>query len=110
MSPWQICLERLEGELSPQLFNTWIRPLQAIEEEHGVRLLAPNRFVKDWVSEQYLNDIQEHLHSIVDNNFRLQIEVGSQNNTPAAQQQKLLKRRQSKNPSTPKPCRTTPAI
>lgn len=98
MSPWQICLERLEGELSPQLFNTWIRPLQAIEEEHGVRLLAPNRFVKDWVSEQYLNDIQEHLHSIVDNNFRLEIEVGSQNNTPAAQQQKTVETKAVKKP------------
>ena len=28
-NPWQGCLAQLEAELSPQLFNTWIRPLQA---------------------------------------------------------------------------------
>ena len=78
MSPWQKCLERLEGELTPQLFNTWIRPLQAIEMQDSIRLLAPNRFVMDWVNEQYYSSIQDHLNNILGNNYSLKIEVGSQ--------------------------------
>lgn len=78
MSPWQQCLERLEGELSPQLFNTWIRPLQAVVDQSSIRLLAPNRFVKDWVHEQYFPSIENHLNSIMENGFELKIEVGSQ--------------------------------
>lgn len=56
---WNRCLERLEAELSPQQFNTWVRPLQAAEEGQSLRLLAPNRFVLDWVREKYLERITE---------------------------------------------------
>ena len=51
---WQACLAQLEGELTSEQFNTWIRPLHAIEDNDCLRLLAPNRFVLDWVSEQFL--------------------------------------------------------
>ena len=47
----------LEGELSPQQFNTWIRPLQAVENHGSIRLYAPNRFVLDWINEQHLEQI-----------------------------------------------------
>jgi len=54
---WQACLERLEGELTAQQFNTWIRPLQAIEENDQLRILAPNQFVLDWVNSRFLDRI-----------------------------------------------------
>ncbi|MBK68443.1 MAG: chromosomal replication initiation protein DnaA, partial [Legionellales bacterium] len=60
-TPWKHCLEQLEGELSTQQFDTWIRPLHVIEKNGSVRLLAPNRFVQDWISERYLSRIQELL-------------------------------------------------
>ena len=48
---WSRCLEKLEGELSEQQLNTWIRPLQANVENGTLKLLAPNRFVLDWVKQ-----------------------------------------------------------
>ena len=56
---WKKCLERLEEELSAQQFNTWIRPLQAVCEQRLLRLLAPNRFVMDWVKERFIGRIAE---------------------------------------------------
>ncbi len=50
---------QLQGEVPEQQFNTWIRPLQAVEEPGVLRLLAPNRFVVDWVREHYLARISE---------------------------------------------------
>ena len=50
---WKKCLERLEEELSAQQFNTWLRPLHAVQDNHLLRLLAPNRFVVDWVREWF---------------------------------------------------------
>jgi len=49
---WEKCLSHLEGELSAQQLNTWLRPLQAIEEQDSLRLLAPNPYVQSWVQEQ----------------------------------------------------------
>ncbi|MGF1614051.1 MAG: chromosomal replication initiator protein DnaA [Gammaproteobacteria bacterium] len=75
---WQRCLDQLEGELSAQQLNTWVRPLHAIEEGDALRLLAPNHFVRDWVNEHLLSRIVEALGR-VSNNSELQIilEVGS---------------------------------
>ena len=58
---WQRCLDRLEDELSSQQFNTWIRPLQAIGDEDNIKLLAPNRYIKDQVNTQFLSRINELL-------------------------------------------------
>ncbi len=49
-SLWSRCLRVLESELPEQQFNTWVRPLQSIGRDGELRLLAPNRYVIDWVS------------------------------------------------------------
>ncbi len=56
---WKQCLERLEGELTAQQFNTWIRPLKVKAADDGICILAPNRFVLDWVSSRFLQRISE---------------------------------------------------
>ncbi len=89
MSVWALCVERLEGELPPQQFNTWIRPLQVVERKGSIRLLAPNRFVLDWVNKQYAARIEELLGGFFTNNdWRFSVEVGSQPlPQPAVQEQ-----------------------
>lgn len=82
ISVWKSCLEKLEGELSPQQFNTWIRPLQVIEEHNLIRLLAPNRFVLDWINEKYIDLIKTQLENLLNGeDFILKLEVGSQATT-----------------------------
>jgi len=54
---WNQCLRALELELSEQQFHTWIRPLQPIEEDGALKLLAPNRFVIDWIEKHCLDKI-----------------------------------------------------
>ena len=90
ISPWKRCLERLEGELSPQQFNTWIRPLHAIESENAVHLLAPNRFVLDWISERYLTRIEELLtgEQLNGEGISLKLEIGSRNSNEAQSKSK----------------------
>ena len=61
---WKKCLDRLEAELPPQQFHTWIRPLHAVEEQDTLRLLAPNSFVRDWVRKNLSDHILEVLSRI----------------------------------------------
>ena len=55
---WDTCVEQLARELTPEQLNTWIKPLQAEVKSQSVYLFAPNRFVKDWVSDRYLERIE----------------------------------------------------
>ncbi|MDG2155455.1 MAG: chromosomal replication initiator protein DnaA [Gammaproteobacteria bacterium] len=56
---WARCLQQLQTELTEQQVNTWIRPLQASEDEKGLHLRAPNRFVVEWVQSNCLDLIRE---------------------------------------------------
>jgi chromosomal replication initiator protein len=78
-SLWKQCLNALEGELPEQDFNTWIRPLQAIESAGELRLLAPNRFVVNWVESHSLDRLRGFCRRYEpDQETRITIEVGSQ--------------------------------
>jgi chromosomal replication initiator protein len=78
VSLWQQCLLRLENELPAQQFNTWIRPLHAIENGENLRLLAPNQFVLDWVRKHHFDTISQTLHDIGPNPAtKVQLDIGS---------------------------------
>lgn len=75
---WKECLGHLENEYSEQELNTWIRPLQAEKKDNSLFLLAPNRFVVDWIKQHFFERIQALVREITENNeFLLFIEVGS---------------------------------
>ncbi len=81
-SLWQQCLVRLENELPEQQFNTWIRPLHAIENGDNLRLLAPNQFVLEWVRKHHFETISQTLHDLgPQTTTRVQLDIGSSKST-----------------------------
>jgi chromosomal replication initiator protein len=75
---WNLCISKLEGELPPQQFNTWIRPLQAVENGGELKLLAPNRFVLDWVKQHFFDKIEELVASQqIEPRLHIVLEIGS---------------------------------
>ncbi|MCX7171102.1 MAG: chromosomal replication initiator protein DnaA [Proteobacteria bacterium] len=66
---WSACLNQFEKELPTQQYNTWIKTLRLENAADNagssnslaptqLRLIAPNRFVLQWVRERYLEQIQ----------------------------------------------------
>ena len=80
-SLWIQCARSLEAELSEQQFNTWIRPLQLVVDGAVVKLLAPNRFVVDWVRSHCLEQIRAWWTRHSESGAEIVVEVGSR---PAA--------------------------
>jgi chromosomal replication initiator protein len=84
-SLWNRCLSQLESEMPEQQFNTWIRPLQAVEDSGVLRLLAPNRFVVEWVSQNAVGRISELVDSVAaDAAPAVVLEVGSRRVTSSS--------------------------
>lgn len=76
---WQKCVLYLQDELPAQQFNTWIRPLKVEARSDALVLLAPNRFVKDWVRDKFLDRIQQLIGEISAGELReVVIDIGSQ--------------------------------
>ncbi|HWL64298.1 MAG TPA: chromosomal replication initiator protein DnaA [Steroidobacteraceae bacterium] len=74
---WPQVLSHLSNELPEQQVNTWLRPLQAVQEDGVLRLLAPNRFAVDWVQSNAAERIGSLLRGTPGGNLRLVVEIGS---------------------------------
>jgi chromosomal replication initiator protein len=84
---WDRCLRQLEAEVPEQLFNVWVRPLQAVVAEGELRLLAPNRFVVDWVRQNLYERIGEIVRggaAATDGPLQVVLEVGTRAPSPLA--------------------------
>lgn len=88
MSLWEQCKNRLQSELSSQHYVMWIQPLQAVVSDSSIRLLAPNRFVVNWVKDKYLPQINAFLQELAGSTPpQVSLEIGSVP-TPVAEEKK----------------------
>lgn len=100
---WRRCLERLEGELNAEDLHTWLMPLQARDDTHGLQLFAPNPYTLETVRERYLARIETVISQLTGHELTVRLEVGSSSpratpsGKPAA-------------PAPPAPARTAPAL
>jgi chromosomal replication initiator protein len=73
---WSDCLLRFEKELSPQQFNTWIKPIKVEVEVDSIRLLAPNRFVQQWVKDKFFSRILLIAEELLPNHVSIELDIG----------------------------------
>lgn len=68
---WQQCVLSLQDELPSQQFMTWIKPLQVQEDaqKNTFCIIAPNRFIKDWVKNKYFHRVEELIEQFSDNTW-----------------------------------------
>lgn len=76
-SLWEQTLNVLQDEFSVQQFNTWIRPLQLELRGETLVLLAPNRFVLDWVIDNYGARIDAILMELATRKVAFAFDVGT---------------------------------
>ena len=74
---WNNCLAKLEHEIPTNDFSTWIRPLQAIEADSALKLLAPNRFIIDHIKQHFFAVIEDAVNQFSNATLIVQFEIGS---------------------------------
>ncbi len=92
MDFWEKCVEKLKGELSPQLINMWVIPLQASFENGKLKLFAPNQFVMDWVENNFFDRIREVAQQVSgDESLPVAIMIGSKKKGGAQSESRAAK-------------------
>ncbi|MEO7762051.1 MAG: chromosomal replication initiator protein DnaA [Casimicrobiaceae bacterium] len=102
---WDACLKQFKDELSPQQFNTWIKPLQVRASASSLTLLAPNRFVQNWIRERFLSRIEAEAAEIFGSGVEVCLNVGDAAQMPIPQPAPTASVRSSPvsaGPATPK--------
>ncbi|OOS00915.1 chromosomal replication initiation protein DnaA [Haemophilus paracuniculus] len=54
---WTDCLSHLQTKVTATDYSTWLRPLQAVENNGELTLYAQNQFVGNWVREKFFDEI-----------------------------------------------------
>ena len=77
---WDDCLSILKSDLTDSQFNTWIKPLSVIEDEEAqsLTLLAPNKFVVNWIQKNYLEKIQRVASKKLDGKATIALSIGDE--------------------------------
>jgi len=67
---WKNCLSILEERIGQKSFDIWLKPLRLLNISNSVlELEVPNKFFKDWISENYQSSIKEVLQQNTKNQY-----------------------------------------
>lgn len=87
---WKRCTEIIKGILPENNFEKWIKPLRPvglIGNEYIIE--APNKFLRDWIIENYRSIIMESLKKVLNNNeISLSFIVPDENISPRREEAK----------------------
>ncbi len=73
---WSESLEILKTKISEQNISTWIRPIHPVKLTGNVLTIeVPNKFIKDWIKDNYKTIIEETLSQIGMVNYTLIIKT-----------------------------------
>ena len=75
---WDKCLEKLEDEIDQHDFNMWVRPLNAVNDSKQLLLHAPNRFVKDWLTDNLIDEITKSVNFFSPEKKLISIELNNE--------------------------------
>lgn len=78
---WDKCLKKLEVAVDDHDFNMWVRPLGAINDDSVFRLHAPNRFIKDWLNDNLLDEIAATIRHFTGGDKTISIELDNAGQT-----------------------------
>ena len=55
---WINVCNDIKAKLGNDIFNSWIQKLELVEDlEHYLVLSSPTRFIRDWITSRYLDEI-----------------------------------------------------
>ena len=87
---WPTCLSRFEQELSAQQFNTWIKPLQTELGDNVLRILAPNKFVLQWVKDRFLSKIETIATEFLPQNILIELSISKKTTSEKTTAKKIV--------------------
>jgi len=80
---WEKVLAQLRGEVSDQVFETWLRPLRFVTREGPILFVAtPHKFFKQWIEDNHLARIEEIARKELAEDVTVEIMVGSEEEEP----------------------------
>jgi chromosomal replication initiator protein len=74
---WDTCLQKLREALPAEDVNTWLMPLHSHQRGSTLKLLAPNRYVLNYVRNNLMGEIEQVVLGMEIGVSEIQLDIGS---------------------------------
>jgi len=76
---WVRLLAVLEGQVPESVLESWLRPCRLLAVDgNRLRIVAPNKFTRDWIGEHHVDTIQVAARTVLGGNPQVSIEMDAE--------------------------------
>ena len=73
---WNLIQSEMKNKLGVDIFESWLKKIDFIEEHHNYLLLSvPTRFIRDWITSRYLDQILQIIKSYKKDVTRVEFKI-----------------------------------
>ncbi len=77
---WNIVQSQMKSVLGSEIYESWLKKISFIEEFNNYLLLSvPTRFIRDWITSRYLDQILKIIKGIKKDLIRIEFKIVEQN-------------------------------
>ena len=78
---WPLIQSEMKNKLGLDIYESWLKKINLVEEFHNYLLLSvPTRFIRDWITSRYLDQILQTVKSFKKEIVRIEFKIIEQNN------------------------------
>ena len=94
---WNIIQLEMKNKLGKDIYESWLKKIEFVEEFNNYLLLSvPTRFIRDWITSRYLDQILQTVKKYKKGIVRLELKIG-ENNTTKKDERNLNEVKQEEN-------------
>ena len=77
---WPLIQSEMKNKLGLDIYESWLKKINFVEEFHNYLLLSvPTRFIRDWITSRYLDQILQTVKSFKKEIVRIEFKIIEQN-------------------------------
>ena len=78
---WSAIQSQMKEKLGSEVYESWLKKISFIEEFNNYILLTvPTRFIRDWITSRYLDQILQIIKGYKKEIIRIEFKIAEQNN------------------------------
>ena len=81
---WNLVQSEMKNKLGLDIYESWLKKIIFVEEFHNYLLLSvPTRFIRDWITSRYLDQILQSIKSYKKEIVRIEFKIDAHNSKDA---------------------------
>ena len=91
---WNLIQNDLKNKLGKDIYESWLKKISFVEELNNYLILSvPTRFIRDWITSRYLDQILQLIKNYKKDLIRIEFKIEEKINNKEINIEKLIKRK-----------------